>query len=130
MIDETTTPADAVVEATTDATETPKESVEGPLEVQLKPKKPFKPRKPREEVPAVVRAPEHQDRIDAIKSMTSKKHIKIWLLHAELLTNKEVATELGTNSGHINNEVKRYIANPELIAAALALKPAPAATPE
>ena len=108
---------------TDEQTTTPpvEEKVEGPLEVQLKPKKP---RKPRAVAPPVERTAEQKAQIEAIKQMTSKKHIKIWLLHAELLSNKEVAEILGTNSGHVGNAIRDYNAKPELIEAAKAMKPA------
>ena len=54
-----------------------------------------------------------------ILQMTSKRHVKIWLLHElVLLKNKEIAVAMGTNQGHVGNVVRDYSAFPDKIAAA------------
>lgn len=45
---------------------------------------------------------------DQIVALDSKKHIKIWLLHKLGMTRKEIAEALGTNPGHVGNEIKKY----------------------
>ncbi len=42
------------------------------------------------------------------------KHVKIYKLKQVGLTNKEIATCLGTNVGHVHNELKRYSEHEEL----------------
>jgi transcriptional regulator len=49
-----------------------------------------------------------QEQINQIKELTAKKHVKIWKLHKLGLTNKDVATALGTNVGHVYNVLKDY----------------------
>ncbi|MEK6883969.1 MAG: helix-turn-helix domain-containing protein, partial [Nanoarchaeota archaeon] len=45
---------------------------------------------------------------DEILKLDSKKHVKIWLLHKLGMSRKEIAEALGTNSGHVGNEIKAY----------------------
>ena len=48
-----------------------------------------------------------------ITRITSKKHVKIWLLYSvALLTKGDVARALGTNAGHVGNALKDYENNP------------------
>lgn len=56
--------------------------------------------------------------IDEVKSMTCKKHIKIYKLSLLGLTNKQIADALGTNSGHVYNALKDYKIKPEKAEAA------------
>jgi len=49
-----------------------------------------------------------------IKSLTCKKHIKIYKLKQLGLTNKLIAQAVGTNSGHVYNALKNYDLKPEL----------------
>lgn len=47
--------------------------------------------------------------------LTCKKHVKIYKLKQLGLSNKEIATELSTNSGHVYNALKKYDADSKLI---------------
>lgn len=58
---------------------------------------------------------------DQIIALDSKKHIKIWLLHKQGLTRRQIADLLGTNPGHVGNEIKAYAVNKEKREAAEAL---------
>lgn len=46
-----------------------------------------------------------------ILQLTCKKHIKIYKLNQLGLPNKQVATLLGTNAGHVYNALKSYHGN-------------------
>jgi len=46
---------------------------------------------------------------------TCKKHVKIYKLNQLGLSNKEIATELSTNTGHVYNALKKYDLDPKLI---------------
>lgn len=61
------------------------------------------------------------EQINHIKELTCQKHIKIWKLHKLGLSNKDVATALGTNAGHVYNVLKEYNGKPEKITKAEAL---------
>jgi IS30 family transposase len=61
------------------------------------------------------------DQINHIKELTCQKHIKIWKLHKLGLSNKDVATSLGTNTGHVYNVLKEYSLKPDKVTAAEAL---------
>jgi hypothetical protein len=58
---------------------------------------------------------------EQILQLTSAKHIKIYKLSQLNLTRKEIATLLGTNSGHVGNVLKDYANKPEKAAKANAL---------
>jgi transcriptional regulator len=60
-----------------------------------------------------------QEQINQIKELTAKKHVKIWKLHKLGLTNKDVATALGTNVGHVYNVLKDYKNNVDRQTAAI-----------
>jgi len=49
-----------------------------------------------------------------IKQLTCKKHVKIYKLKQLGLKNKDIATGLGTNVGHVYNVLKAYEQKPEL----------------
>jgi len=49
-----------------------------------------------------------------IKSLTCKKHVKIYKLKQLGLTNKLIAQALGTNPGHVYNALKNYELKPDL----------------
>lgn len=49
-----------------------------------------------------------------IKQLTCKKHVKIYKLKQLGLKNKDIATALGTNAGHVYNALKKYDQAPEL----------------
>jgi len=49
-----------------------------------------------------------------IIALDCKKHIKIYKLKQLGLTNKEVAIELSTNTGHVYNSLKNYDNKPDL----------------
>lgn len=51
---------------------------------------------------------------ETIITLTSKKHVKIYLLKQTGLSNKEIATTLGTNAGHVYNALKMYEKTPDL----------------
>lgn len=74
---------------------------------------PSKPPKPK---PAPVVINEAQKA--AILSMTSRKHVKIWLLHSLGMNGKDIATATGTNAGHVGNVVRDYNDHPAKVAAA------------
>lgn len=46
-----------------------------------------------------------------ILALDSKKHVKIWLLHKLGMSRREIAEALGTNPGHVGNEIKAYEKN-------------------
>lgn len=48
-----------------------------------------------------------------ILKLDSKKHVKIWLLYKLGLSRREIAEALGTNPGHVGNEIKAYEKNPD-----------------
>lgn len=50
--------------------------------------------------------------IKTILESDDKKHYKIFMLNKKSLDNKEIAILLGTNTGHVYNELKRYEENP------------------
>lgn len=58
---------------------------------------------------------------EQIIALDSKKHIKIWLLHKQGLTRRQIADLLGTNPGHVGNEIKAYTVNKEKREAAEAI---------
>ena len=58
---------------------------------------------------------------EQIIALDSKKHIKIWLLHKQGLSRRQIADLLGTNPGHVGNEIKAYAVNKEKREAAEAL---------
>lgn len=45
---------------------------------------------------------------EEVLKLISKKHVKIFLLKSIGLANKEIATLLETNSGHVYNSLKNY----------------------
>ena len=49
-----------------------------------------------------------------IKSLTCKKHVKIYKLKQLGLKNSDIAKELGTNAGHVYNALKKYNESDEL----------------
>ena len=49
-----------------------------------------------------------------IKSLTCKKHVKIYKLKQLGLSNKLIAQAVGTNPGHVYNALKNYELKPEL----------------
>lgn len=49
-----------------------------------------------------------------IKSLTCKKHVKIYKLKQLGLPNKLIAEAVGTNPGHVYNALKNYELKPEL----------------
>lgn len=49
-----------------------------------------------------------------IKQLTCKKHVKIYKLKQNGMTNKQIAEAVGTNTGHVYNALKKYELNPEL----------------
>lgn len=51
----------------------------------------------------------------AVINAAIKKHVKIWKLHEQGLSNADVATFLATNPGHVYNVIKDYNLNPEKI---------------
>lgn len=51
---------------------------------------------------------------EQIKSLTCNKHVKIYKLKQLGMSNKEIATALGTNAGHVYNALKNYESKPEL----------------
>lgn len=55
-----------------------------------------------------------KDRIKKIVKLECKKHIKIYALNKIGLSNKEVAKELSTNTGHVYNALKMYKGNRKL----------------
>lgn len=61
------------------------------------------------------------EQINQIKELTAKKHVKIYKLHKLGLSNKDIATHLGTNAGHVYNALKTYKDNQERIKEAEAI---------
>lgn len=59
----------------------------------------------------------------SVLRITSKRHVKVWLLHELLLSNKDIATAMGTNTGHVGNVLRDYRANPDKITAAKSMMP-------
>ena len=59
--------------------------------------------------------------VKAIQALTCKKHVKIYKLSKLGLTNKDIATALGTNSGAVHNAIKDYSTNPDRVAKADAI---------
>jgi transcriptional regulator len=55
---------------------------------------------------------------EQILELTTFKHIKIWKLHKLCLTNKDIASALGTNAGHVFNVIKDYKENSSKVEAA------------
>ncbi len=51
---------------------------------------------------------------NAVINLSCKKHMKIYKLKQLGLTNKQIASELKTNSGHVYNALKKYNDKPEL----------------
>lgn len=45
---------------------------------------------------------------EQVIALTCRKHVKIYKLKQIGLTKKEIAQLLGTNVGHVYNELKRY----------------------
>lgn len=58
---------------------------------------------------------------DKILGLPGKKHVKIYKLHKEGLSRKEIADLLKTNSGHVGNVLKDYEKNPAKVEAANAI---------
>lgn len=56
-----------------------------------------------------------------ILELDCKKHIKIFKLKQMGLSNKQIASELKTNAGHVYNALKDYNKKPEKVTAANAL---------
>lgn len=56
-----------------------------------------------------------------ILNLIGKKHIKIYKLHQEGLSRKEIADLLKTNTGHVGNVIKDYEKNPKKVEAANAI---------
>lgn len=46
-----------------------------------------------------------------ILKLDSKKHVKIWFLYKLGMSRREIAEALGTNPGHVGNEIKAYEKN-------------------
>lgn len=57
-----------------------------------------------------------------IIELQAQKHIKIYLLHEQGVSNKEIAEALKTNVGHVYNVLKAYGQNPEKVLKAMTLK--------
>lgn len=51
----------------------------------------------------------------AIIELQAQKHVKIYLLHKEGLSNKQIAEALKTNVGHVYNVLKDYRNNPDKV---------------
>ena len=58
------------------------------------------------------------NKTNAVINLNCKKHVKIYKLNQLGLTNKEVASELNTNVGHVYNVIKSYSLSPEKIESA------------
>lgn len=58
---------------------------------------------------------------EEILKLDSKKHVKIWLLNKLGMSRKEIAEALGTNAGHVGNEIKSYMSNKDKREAAEAI---------
>lgn len=56
-----------------------------------------------------------QAQVEKIKGLSCKKHVKIYKLHKLGMSNKDIATALGTNSGACHNALKDYAANAEKV---------------
>lgn len=52
---------------------------------------------------------------EEIIALVCKKHIKIYKLNKIGLKNKDVASALGTNVGHVYNVLKKYASDPILV---------------
>lgn len=63
-----------------------------------------------------------QAKIEAIKKLTCKKHVKIWKLSQLGLSKKEIAGNVGTNVGAVHNVLKEYNLKPEKVKAANEIK--------
>lgn len=57
-----------------------------------------------------------------ILKLDSKKHVKIWLLYKLGMSRKDIASALGTNPGHVGNEIKAYEKNEDKRKAAASLQ--------
>jgi len=55
---------------------------------------------------------------ETIIALECKKHVKIYKLKQLGMSNKEIATALSTNAGHVYNALKNYNDKPELKTAA------------
>ena len=77
---------------------------------------------PRGRKPAPVDMGKLTTKHKKVIGLECKKHIKIYKLMNSGLTNKETATALGTNTGHVYNVMKDYGQNPEKVKAADAIK--------
>lgn len=49
-----------------------------------------------------------------IVALSAKKHVKIYKLKQLGLSNKDIASALATNPGHVYNALKNYDTKPEL----------------
>jgi transcriptional regulator len=56
-----------------------------------------------------------QEQINQVKELTAKKHVKIWKLHKLGVAVKDIAKELGTNTGNVYNVLKEYNQKPERV---------------
>lgn len=61
--------------------------------------------------------------MEIVNSKNLKKHQKIYLLSQRGFSNKEIATHLGTNVGHVWNALNEYKNNPDKVKEAEAIKP-------
>lgn len=55
---------------------------------------------------------------ESILQLAGRKHVKIYKLHQQGLSKKEIAELLKTNTGHVGNVLKDYKDNPDKVAAA------------
>ena len=60
---------------------------------------------------------------EIVNSTKLKKHQKIYLLSQKGLDNKEIASQLQTNAGHVWNALNDYKKNPAKVKEAEAIKP-------
>lgn len=54
-------------------------------------------------------------KVEKIKGLTCKKHVKIYKLHQLGMAKKEIASNLGTNVGACHNVIKDYEKTPEKV---------------
>lgn len=59
---------------------------------------------------------------EQVIELNSKKHVKIYKLKQIGLTNKEIASLLNTNAGHVYNALKKYETNESLVLYANSIK--------
>jgi hypothetical protein len=71
-------------------------------------------------LPEALKLPEAREIVNSTKL---KKHQKIYLLSTMGLDNKEIASQLQTNAGHVWNALNDYKKNPAKVKEAEAIKP-------